>query len=660
MSIVLGSEPKQLYEVYMDFKKTLLAFGLAAAASQAAVSYSIGNANATESAQKLYNFLATNFGTHTVSGVQTGDLDGNVVKELPDLQAVYEAAGKYPALVGFDFLFANGIKADDSWYKSYTQNALDAAADLWKNGGIPAFSWHWKDPSHTIDAFYNKKGNAKEYTTFDYSAGFKAGTTEWDETSETYKQIVEDIDEISALFKTLQEKGVAAIFRPLHESGGAWFWWSATETMHKGAEYAALYRLVYDRMVKVNGVNNLVWVWNAERSIFTDATWDPGEAYYDVFSVDIYNSSYDYQSNATAYKDMAALHANKILALSENGPIPDASLMHADGAVWSWNMPWYETWSGNFVSKTKNTVWEANLKSPCVYALEDMPGWDNYTISNAPAAACEVGYALADLDTAVDHTINFPADTATNGYLMVTANATAADTARGNIVIKSGKIDLSSAKKITLEVDNSNNDAGVWFTIAFLTGAPDWAWAQPDGCWINAGEETTCEIDLSTTAKDQEILEGDDYTNFMKNISKFYIEFFGAGWSGTLFFDDVKTDAGVVINDFNKKAKISIEEGNLVKAEIIGSGTTTAINTMAAAKAAGLKVQGQSIMFTAASAGNVNVDVFSMTGKRVATLYRGALAAGTHAFDMSDLSKGQYIVRVKGAGMNASQVVKIK
>lgn len=643
----------------MNFKKTMLAFGLAAVASQAAISYTPVNPNATENAKKLYNFLATNFGSHTISGVQTGDVDGTNVKTLPDVQAVYEAAGKYPALVGFDFLFANGVKADDAWYQSYTQSAVDAAADLWAAGGIPAFSWHWKDPSHTIDAFYTKSGNDKEYTTFDYSKGFKAGTTEWDESSETYKQIVEDIDEISKYFKQLEAKGVAAIFRPLHESGGKWFWWSATTQMHKGAEYAALYRLVYDRMVKTNGVNNLIWVWNAEKSIFNDATWDPGESYYDVFSVDIYNSAYDYQSNANVFKDMTALHANKIIALSENGPIPDASLMHADGAVWSWNMPWYETWDGKFVSKTKNTVWEANLKDPCVFALEDMPGWDKYTVSTSPAPACKVGYALADLDTAVDHTITYPSDIDKNGYLMVTASATAADTAKGNIVIKSGAIDLSAAKTVTLKVDNSNNDAGVWFTIAFLTGAPDWAWAQPDGCWINGGEVTTCEIDLSTTAKDQVVLEGSDYTNFMKNISKFYIEFFGAGWSGTLFFDDVKTNTGVVINDFNKVAKITVEEGNLVKAEVVGNGTT-AIRQVAKTGSAKLSIIGSNVMFNTNAAGNASVDVFSMMGQRIATLHKGSLSAGSHSFNMSTLAKGQYIVRVKGAGINAAQRITIK
>lgn len=580
----------------MNFKKTVLAFGLAAAAFSISAcsddssssgpdspNNTAGSENgkylpitegSTESAQKLYNFLKTNFGTHTVSGVQTGQVDAGLdFKNLEDVQAVFKAAGKYPALVGFDFLFATGSNANDAWYQEYTQSVLEYAAQLWKAGGIPAFSWHWKDPSDAIDAFYTKKGNDKEFTTFDYSQGFIAGTTTWDDASPVYQQIIADIDEISAYFKQLQDQGVAAIFRPLHEAGGAWFWWSATTKLHSGEEYAALYRLVYDRMVKVNGIKNLVWVWNTEKSIFNDASWNPGDEYYDVFSVDIYNKSFDYQSNADVFNTMAALHPEKLIALSENGPIPDASLMHKDNAVWSWNMPWYETWDGKYVSKTQNNVWAANLADPCVYALEDMPGWDKYVMADAPAPACNVGYSIENLDTSVEITVNDPADIATNGYLKVVASAAAADTAKGNIVLKSGAIDLSAAKNVTLKVDNSNNDDGVWFTIAFLGNADtDWAWAQPEGCWVNGGEVTTCTIDLSTTAQDETVLEGDAYTTFMKNISKVYLEFFGAALSSTIFFDAVQTDAGEVINDFDQAQKITIEQGSKIEATVVGNG----------------------------------------------------------------------------------------
>jgi len=52
--------------------------------------------------------------------------------------------------------------------------------------------------------------------------------------------------------------------------------------------------------------------------------------------------------------------------------------------------------------------------------------------------------------------------------------------------------------------------------------------------------------------------------------------------------------------------------------------------------------------------------MFGMNGKRVATLYRGNLAAGTYAFGLADMPKGMYIVRVKGAGIAATRPVLVK
>lgn len=94
-----------------------------------------------------------------------------------------------------------------------------------------------------------------------------------------------DVDKLSAHFLELQEAGVAAIWRPLHEAAGGWFWWGVG-----GAEcYKALYKLVYDRMTNTNGVKNLIWVWNIERdpAIGYDfgalnPAWYPGDEYVDI------------------------------------------------------------------------------------------------------------------------------------------------------------------------------------------------------------------------------------------------------------------------------------------------------------------------------------------------------------------------------------------
>jgi len=340
--------------------------------------------NATESAVKLYNFLRENFSKKTISGIMTGDMSGYTLgadfKTHDDVKYIYTRTGKYPALVGLDFLFATGPNASQGWNMEYTDKAISIAKGLWKAGGIPAFTWHWKDPLDKKDAFYiQSAAGTNEYTDFDFSTGFKSGTTEWNTESAAYKGIVADIDHIADYFLELQKEGVAGIFRPLHEAGGKWFWWS----INSGEQFAALYRLVFDRMVKVKGVKNMIWVFNPEGSTVT--SWDPGSEYYDVLSIDIYNSANDHSSNASAFdKFKSASNGTKILALSENGPIPDVNNMHTDEAVWSWWMPWYSTWSGTWPGQTKDAVWKSNMGDERVISLEDMPGWTNTNPTRIP------------------------------------------------------------------------------------------------------------------------------------------------------------------------------------------------------------------------------------------------------------------------------------
>lgn len=339
--------------------------------------------NATESAVKLYSFLVENFGKKTISGIMTGDMSnytkGADFKTHDDVKDIYTRSGKFPALVGLDFLFATGPKASESWYTEYTEKGISLAKDLWNKGGIPAFSWHWKDPLDEKDAFYIKSAaGSNEYTDFDFKTAFKSGTTEWNTESAAYKGIIADIDHIAEYFLELQKAGVAAIFRPLHEAGGLWFWWS----INSGKEFAALYRLVFDRMVKEKGVRNLIWVYNPESKVVSD--WDPGEEYYDVISIDIYNNDNDYSSNSGAFeKFKTATGAKKIIALTENGPIPDVKNMHEDEAVWSWWMPWYSTWSGKWPGQTANSVWKSNMADARVITIDDMPGWDKYKPSES-------------------------------------------------------------------------------------------------------------------------------------------------------------------------------------------------------------------------------------------------------------------------------------
>lgn len=373
---------------------------------------------ATEPARKLKTFLTRNFGTKTISGMMIGDNAFNydygkmrlietcvptdsckvadsltTFRGQEDIRLFKQRSGEYPALGGFDMLFAAGGHSNEGWFRGYTDNNLRMAKELWKLGGIPAFTWHWKVGKDTV--FYVKSngyrnaackdgvgGSSADNTCFNYTKAFTDSTcAEVNTASPQYKAMMADLDSLSKKFLLLQDSGVAALWRPLHEAAGGWFWWG----IGGSTCYKSLYRMVYDRMVKVNGVRNLIWVWNTERdpAIGYDCSalnpaWYPGDDYVDVIGIDIYNSANDQKSNINCFsKIVEGMGTRKLLALTENGPIPDVDSMSTDGAVWSWWMPWYNTWSSGFLNQTPDNVWAKNLKDPRILSLGKMPGWTN-------------------------------------------------------------------------------------------------------------------------------------------------------------------------------------------------------------------------------------------------------------------------------------------
>lgn len=384
---------------------------------------------ATEAAYKVLDFLKDNFGTKTISGMMISDqvfnYDYGNMKLLKagectpadsckysdaevawtgqtDIAEFYNRSGHYPAIGGFDMLFAAGGRHEEGWFKGYTENNLVMTEELWNKGGIPTFTWHWKVGEDTI--FYTQANGYKNAgctegvtktadnnTCFNYTLAFTDSTCkEINTSSEVYQNIVNDVDIVSNYFLQLQEKDIAVVWRPLHEAAGGWFWWGVAS-----AEcYVQLYRLVFDRMVNTNGVKNLLWVWN----INTDPTygydysalngaWYPGDEYVDIVAVDIYDPLLNHNSGANYYnKIISEVGTNKLIALSENGAIPDIDSIAEDKAYWSYWMTWSQTWNGNFLDKTPTDMWKKNLDDERIIALDDMPGWADYDVGISPAS----------------------------------------------------------------------------------------------------------------------------------------------------------------------------------------------------------------------------------------------------------------------------------
>jgi len=347
------------------------------------------NPNANAAAKKMYAFLQENFQKKVISGVMTGDvLIGNTAATIntqKEVAHIRQSSGnKTPALVGFDFMHGTGkeFKGGNTWNKSYTAATISLAKELYGRGGIPAFCWHWRDPLKTTEGFYSPSSSGGDKTDFDLTkACTNANCTAWNTSSAEYKGIVEDLDIVAGYLKELQDAGVAVLWRPVHEASGGWFWWGG-----KGAApLKLLYKLIYDKFTNEHKLNNLIWVWTSEGA---DYPWYPGNEYADIIGRDFYYSQNDVVNHASLIGEFEKLKnlfgTKKIITLSENGSVPYPSNMKADGAGWSYFMPWY----GNFVTtSTPAAAWNTIMNDSYTITLESMPGWDNVIPPPTPSSS---------------------------------------------------------------------------------------------------------------------------------------------------------------------------------------------------------------------------------------------------------------------------------
>lgn len=309
------------------------------------------NPNATKEAGSLFAFLADQYGKSILSGQQN----------YSNLDWIAEQTGKQPAVVGFDLIeysptrVAHGSKSEE----------IERAIDWHRRGGIVTFVWHWNAPKDLIDEPGKEwwRGFYTEATTFDVEYAMKHPD------SEDYKLLLRDIDAIAAQLKKLQDAKVPVLFRPLHEAEGGWFWWGA-----KGPEPAKkLYRLVYDRLTNVHKLNNLIWIWNSAA-----ADWYPGDDVVDIVSVDSYPPDGDYGPVSGKYDELVSLvQDKKLVALTENGPIPDPELLEKYHADWSW----FCTWDGDFLTDGKKNSLDHIKKvynDKRVLTLDELPDLNAY------------------------------------------------------------------------------------------------------------------------------------------------------------------------------------------------------------------------------------------------------------------------------------------
>lgn len=311
------------------------------------------NPTATESARKVYQLLYDNYGKKILSGVM-----GEVAWGSAYYDEVAKAAGKQPAIIGFDYIHIPYSPANWIDYGDITP-----VKTAWEAGSIPAICWHWNVPD-------GKGGyNTGNDVPFDPAKVLVDGTEE-------NKIAVADVAEMAESLKKLQDAGIAVLFRPFHEAAGdytwgAWFWWGKD-----GVETTkSLWKWLYKKLTDEYKLNNLIWVWNMQTSdegklagLSKLRAAYPGDDCVDIVGVDLYQPSFSDQS--AQFKLLtSAVEGRKMVALAETGNLmsPDKDL--ANGCLWSYFMGWYE-WDNNGPKLgkewNKNGEWKTVLNNPLV------------------------------------------------------------------------------------------------------------------------------------------------------------------------------------------------------------------------------------------------------------------------------------------------------
>jgi mannan endo-1,4-beta-mannosidase len=338
------------------------------------------DAGANQKTRAIYAYLCGIWGKSVIAGQQ--DLTW---KDSVDMaERVHADTGKYPALMGYDFM-NYGTTADGTSGQHQTEEAIAFAS----RGGLVAFAWHWRDPALLKTAqvnqaqFYAHDGDASRSTAFTIPMANGA----LDRDSPAYRQIDDGIDLVAAELKKLSDAGVTVLWRPLHEASGnngdGWFWWgrARNDGASQAQVYIQLWRHMYDRLVNLHGLHNLIWVWNGQ-----DRAWYPGDDVVDITGYDIYDDKdkQNYRSQIATYRQAQRITADrKPIALSENSYIPDPDRMAEDGAWWLWFMVWNDGdsapgvtgpnnfWTGEYYNTKahKNRVYH----HPNVITLERLP-----------------------------------------------------------------------------------------------------------------------------------------------------------------------------------------------------------------------------------------------------------------------------------------------
>lgn len=275
--------------------------------------------NPTNEATQLLNHLYELHGKATLSGQHN-----QLYNMSNESAAIQKLTGRYPKVWGGEWGFSDDRHDIDNI--AYRPKLMDEIRRHHAMGCIIVITYHQADP---------RVGEP-----CDFDPGVIGNLTEpqWDElfTPDSHLHTVwqEHVDRLAEAFKVLAAENIPVIFRPYHEMNGGWFWWGGD-----APRFLQLWNLIFDRYVRVHGLQNLLWAWNPDKPWPGVEAFYPGHETVDLLGTDIYpGEDRDETYPQEWFERMKALADGRPLALSENSQLPTPEDLARQ--PWSYFMGW--------------------------------------------------------------------------------------------------------------------------------------------------------------------------------------------------------------------------------------------------------------------------------------------------------------------------------
>ena len=299
---------------------------------------------------KVLTFLNGISGKKTISGIHNREPNSNPAKWT---NWINSTTGKYPGLWGGDFLYSSGDQNSRA-------TMITMARTQWSAGSVVSLMYHMCPPSQGEACGWNG-GVQSKLSDSDWTLLITDGT----DLNKTYKARMRSI---GTNLQMLKDAGVEVLFRPLHEMNQGAFWWGG-RTGANGT--SRLFQITHDYLVDSLGLTNVFFLWSVQDLSWNFQDYNPGDKYWDLMTLDVYNGD---GFTLKKYNAMLDVAGDRLIGIAETGTIPSSATLLAQPR-WVYFSGWAElVQSSNSTVQINDAYTASNILS-----RDRMPGWGDVT-----------------------------------------------------------------------------------------------------------------------------------------------------------------------------------------------------------------------------------------------------------------------------------------